>query len=428
MRGSWIRLIFLKLTTAELSHTLECEFTRFITETHAETGTINICAGLFMTLARREIERADGDPAAILAGTPPSELHHALRVALTLVERDTVPFLKREIGHRTALDYELSEPRAGESNDKLGRTAVAFYQALPRQLSDAIAAPPNLEKPSRRKKMDMIALARRFQTLKDDAKHVSLREIATLRRLALEMGKRFGLGERVFFLTMPELLSLDASNAAALQVLADGRQQIHDAFKSAPPLASSLTAGDIELGPLAARVTGTTNGTRVSGTGGAVGRAIFVNHAVAETGKPIQGFRDGDIIVAPLIHPAWLPEVIRAGGVVTTIGGWLSHMSIVAREHGVTMIIGVTGLAQIETGTMLRLNANGTIEITGQPNTGVCPWPPGRNNFQPKSVLTATTTGRAASTAMAAEFPQFDRTKTNGFGLNSLNGNALQSG
>ena len=57
----------------------------------------------------------------------------------------------------------------------------------------------------------------------------------------------------------------------------------------------------------------------------------------------MEGFRDGDIIVASMINPAWLPYFSRAGGFVSEVGGWLSHPAILAREYDVTMIVGTAG-------------------------------------------------------------------------------------
>jgi phosphoenolpyruvate-protein kinase (PTS system EI component) len=55
--------------------------------------------------------------------------------------------------------------------------------------------------------------------------------------------------------------------------------------------------------------------------------------------------------------------VLRAGGVVAEVGGWLSHMSIVAREHNVAMIVGVKGIGRINTGDRLRLLDDGRIAL-----------------------------------------------------------------
>lgn len=54
--------------------------------------------------------------------------------------------------------------------------------------------------------------------------------------------------------------------------------------------------------------------------------------------------RPGDIIVATTTTPAWTPLFAMASGVVTDIGGPLSHSSIVAREYGIPAVM-ATGVA-----------------------------------------------------------------------------------
>jgi phosphoenolpyruvate synthase/pyruvate phosphate dikinase len=42
----------------------------------------------------------------------------------------------------------------------------------------------------------------------------------------------------------------------------------------------------------------------------------------------------GEILVAPFTNPDWTPHFLTATGLVTDIGGQLSHGSVVAREVG----------------------------------------------------------------------------------------------
>jgi phosphohistidine swiveling domain-containing protein len=77
----------------------------------------------------------------------------------------------------------------------------------------------------------------------------------------------------------------------------------------------------------------------------------------------IPDFNDGDILVCKMVHPAWLGHVLKSGGVVCEVGGWLSHMAIVAREHNITMITGATGLNEISDSASLRLCADGEIQV-----------------------------------------------------------------
>ncbi|HEY42565.1 MAG TPA: phosphoenolpyruvate synthase [Anaerolineae bacterium] len=71
---------------------------------------------------------------------------------------------------------------------------------------------------------------------------------------------------------------------------------------------------------------------------------------VTATARVLLGSEDfsqmqpGDILVAEITTPAWTPLFAMAGGIVTNIGGPLSHGSIVAREYGIPAVLG-TGIA-----------------------------------------------------------------------------------
>jgi pyruvate,water dikinase len=74
----------------------------------------------------------------------------------------------------------------------------------------------------------------------------------------------------------------------------------------------------------------------------------------------------GDILVAEMTTPAWTPLFAMAAGVVTDVGGPLSHGSIVAREYGIPAVLG-TGVAtqRIRNGQTITVDGGaGTIALT----------------------------------------------------------------
>jgi pyruvate,water dikinase len=75
--------------------------------------------------------------------------------------------------------------------------------------------------------------------------------------------------------------------------------------------------------------------------------------------------RPGDILVAGITTPAWTPLFAMAAGVVTDIGGPLSHGSIVAREYGIPAVLGTgVGTRFIRSGQTIRVDGNaGTVTI-----------------------------------------------------------------
>jgi phosphoenolpyruvate synthase/pyruvate phosphate dikinase len=65
----------------------------------------------------------------------------------------------------------------------------------------------------------------------------------------------------------------------------------------------------------------------------------------------------GDILVAEMTTPAWTPLFAMAAGIVTDVGGPLSHGSIVAREYGIPAVLG-TGVAtqRIQSGQVITVD------------------------------------------------------------------------
>jgi pyruvate, water dikinase len=59
--------------------------------------------------------------------------------------------------------------------------------------------------------------------------------------------------------------------------------------------------------------------------------------------RPEDGNRlaDGEVLVAPMTNPDWLPTIRRAAALVTETGGMTCHAAIVARELGVPCVVGV---------------------------------------------------------------------------------------
>ncbi len=92
----------------------------------------------------------------------------------------------------------------------------------------------------------------------------------------------------------------------------------------------------------------------VGASSGTVTGPALVVHGPEDFGR----FTIGEILVAPLTTPAWTPLFARAAGIVTDVGGPLSHGSIVAREYGIPAVLG-TGEATS------RIAAGQTITVNG---------------------------------------------------------------
>lgn len=73
----------------------------------------------------------------------------------------------------------------------------------------------------------------------------------------------------------------------------------------------------------------------------------------------------GEILVCPGTDPAWTPLFLTAGGLITEVGGMMTHGSVVAREYGIPAVVGVhEATTRLHTGQRIRLDGGtGAIQI-----------------------------------------------------------------
>jgi pyruvate,water dikinase len=79
----------------------------------------------------------------------------------------------------------------------------------------------------------------------------------------------------------------------------------------------------------------------------------------------ISRLQEGEILVAAITAPSWASAFSVVAGVVTDIGGLMSHAAIVCREYGMPAVVS-TGFAtaQLKTGQRVRIDGyKGTVEL-----------------------------------------------------------------
>ena len=352
-----------RLSVTELHQQLERLRKSYVSETCARVEVINIAAAFYLERAKAALADRGLNPLNYLGDLEETPLAHALATARRgETEEQRVDAFIAAFGHRAPLDYELSQPRYSED-----RATVAVLVNMPLAHHDGRhVGPVSLDWPDK-KLQALVERARRFQLLKEQAKHEALREIAVLRRLLLELSARLDLGEGIHQLSFAEIRRLTETGATPQTAsLINRRRAEAELFAGVPPFPAELDLAFLESASLAAGAAatdgdGTVAGTLVSGGAPATGRARVVSTQAAERGDPIDDFVDGDIIVARMIHAAWLPYFSRAGGLVCEVGGWLSHIAILAREYDLPLVIGTTGLAAIRDREWLRIEIDGRV-------------------------------------------------------------------
>lgn len=356
----WCAVDYAALPQQKLVQTIQTLHDFFAKEIYLEAEKINILAGFTMG----EASAATAGDASLRAHLMHAELPHAPSSLLASCtgksgtgesQRDRAI---RLMGHRAMFDYELSSPRYSEAPSLLW--PLMENQIKP--FGGQTALPANLPQDLK----DTISLALTFQDLKEQAKHEALRVLAELRRALLALGQLSGLEDLIFQLSMDEIQDSDWSAPRALKRRAVARKAQEDLRKASAPNQVKLTLRDCELLSLGAQARledGVLGGTCVSGSGTVTSRAFWVSDETATGPEVFVGFQDGDIIVCSMINPAWLPYVQRSGAVLSEVGGWLSHMAIVAREKHILMLVACEGLAQIGAGAQITVSEDGSIVL-----------------------------------------------------------------
>jgi pyruvate,water dikinase len=76
----------------------------------------------------------------------------------------------------------------------------------------------------------------------------------------------------------------------------------------------------------------------------------------------------GDILVTSFTDPSWTPLFVAIRGLITEVGGLMTHGAVIAREYGLPAVVGVEhATTLIKDGQRIRVNGtDGYVEILTQ--------------------------------------------------------------
>jgi pyruvate,water dikinase len=112
----------------------------------------------------------------------------------------------------------------------------------------------------------------------------------------------------------------------------------------------------VQTRPVTARVRKEAGEVLVRGLGASPG---MVSGPVRVLKDPSEGekLEQGEILVAPMTTPDWVPILRRAAAIVTDSGGKTSHAAIVSRELGIPCVVGTTdGTGKLTNGTIVTVD------------------------------------------------------------------------
>lgn len=293
-------------------------------------------------------------------------------------------------GDRAVREAELSTPRWKEdTRPVLAMLRVALRASstdvepmLARAKSDADASMQALERRlhvgQRQVVRTLVARVRTAARRREQMRAWVTRVLGMMRQTALEADRRLlrlapeladdwskvrrGDGllattNTVFFLTMEEVTSALHASRTDLAPLVRARRAefARDLARPDPPPTFIGAPPEVLVPPSGGHV--------LRGTGASPG-VVTGRARVLSSPDDMSDLEPGEVLVVRTTDVGWTPLFCVAAGVVTELGGPLSHAAVVARELGVPSVVNVEGATRaVRTGDRLRVDGDhGVVE------------------------------------------------------------------
>jgi phosphoenolpyruvate synthase/pyruvate phosphate dikinase len=165
--------------------------------------------------------------------------------------------------------------------------------------------------------------------------------------------------EDIYYFTFEELHDVVRTNELDYQLISKRKEEYKSYEKLTPPRVitsdGEIVAGEYKRENLPADAI---VGVPVS-SGVIEGRArVILNLEDA-------ALADGDILVTSFTDPSWTPLFVSIKGLVTEVGGLMTHGAVIAREYGLPAVVGVENATKlIKDGQRIRVHGTeGYVEI-----------------------------------------------------------------
>ncbi|MEY9869352.1 phosphoenolpyruvate synthase/pyruvate phosphate dikinase [Peribacillus sp. B2I2] len=253
------------------------------------------------------------------------------------------------------------EPNASNRKFEQGRQEALIKE---QELLDRLKQLPDGEQKAKETKR-MIDLIRNFIGYREYPKYGMVNRYFVYKQALLKEAEQLVQAnvihekEDIYYLTFEELHEVVRTNKLDYQIISKRKDEYKLYEKLTPPRVIT-SDGEIIVGeykrenlPAEAIV-----GLPVS-SGVIEGRArVILNMEDAD-------LEDGDILVTSFTDPSWTPLFVSIKGLVTEVGGLMTHGAVIAREYGLPAVVGVENATKlIKDGQRIRVNGTeGYIEI-----------------------------------------------------------------
>ncbi|WP_182357197.1 rifamycin-inactivating phosphotransferase [Tomitella gaofuii] len=299
--------------------------------------------------------------------------------------RDALAGFLERFGMRCAGEIDITTPRWVEDPAVLApmilanvrrfapgeaarRSAQMLREVTEKQdeVLDRLRALPDGEDKAERTRR-MISRVRTFSRYREYLKYAMVRRYFIYKRALLEEADRLvredvlEAAEDIFFLHYGELRALVRTRAPMTELIARRRAESRSFQRLTTP---RVLTSDGEIVTGAATRAGVPDGAL---TGVPVSAGIIEGRARVVLSIADADLSAGDILVTAYTDPSWTPVFVGIAGLVTEVGGVMTHGAVIAREYGLPAVVGVDGATRrIHDGDRIRVHgAGGYVEILG---------------------------------------------------------------
>jgi phosphohistidine swiveling domain-containing protein len=210
--------------------------------------------------------------------------------------------------------------------------------------------------------------ARAYLSLREAMRERSSKAYALIRLFILEAARRWtGRGvfqkpDEIFMLELPEIRALiaDPWPTDELRRKISFRRAMYDGYSEfLPP--NELGRG---IASEQSETTADPSRGEYLGLGCSSGRVIAPARVIMSLSQ-MGEIRPGEILVTRFTDPGWTPVLGIVRGVVTEVGGMLSHAAVIGREYGIPAVLNLkSATALIRTGDMLEIDgSSGSVRV-----------------------------------------------------------------
>ncbi|WP_126426978.1 phosphoenolpyruvate synthase [Brevibacillus marinus] len=253
------------------------------------------------------------------------------------------------------------EPNASKRKFEQGRQEALKKE---QELLDRLKQLPDGEQKAKETKR-MIDLIRNFSGFREYPKYGMVNRYFVYKQALLQEAEQLVQAgvihekEDIYYLTFEELHEVVRTYKLDYQIISKRKDEYKLYEKLTPPRVitsdGEIIAGEYKRENLPAEAI---VGLPVS-SGVIEGRArVILNMEDAD-------LEDGDILVTSFTDPSWTPLFVSIKGLVTEVGGLMTHGAVIAREYGLPAVVGVENATKlIKDGQRIRVHGTeGYIEI-----------------------------------------------------------------